>query len=347
MSDPFDPVLRAAARRARPAGVCPDPEMLAGYLDSGLTSDERAAVEVHAADCARCQQHLSLLGAVSVDRLDPDVEASRPWLVRWGWLVPVATAVLVVAVWTRTPAPVDAPAQFPQREVAPVIVPAPDAPAAAEEAAAGEAGNAAGQSRDARAVPVPPAKAEADRERQDFAARAKPQAAEPAAPQAAPAPSPSAVASDRVGQLADRASAPTEAKGKESAAAAAPMRDELRLMRKAAAPAMEAPATDRERYRAAGGRIERSRDGGERWEEVFSDPSLTFTAVACAPGGACWFGTSAGVVLRTSDAGLVRSRLPESAPVTAISAASATDATVTAGPRRYRTSDGSSWTPLP
>jgi hypothetical protein len=343
MSDPFDRVLRAAARRARAVGVCPHPEMLASYLDNGLTSDERASLEAHAADCVRCQQHLSLLGAVSVDRPDPDVEESRPWLVRWGWLVPVATAVLVVAVWTRTPAPVDAPAQFPQREVAPAIVP-PEAPAAAEGAGS-QADNMGGPGRDARAVPAPKAKAEADRERQDFAAQARPQVTVPAAPAAVPAPPPPAVARDQVGQLADSVRAPAEAK--EAAAGAAPMREEARLMRKAAAPSMEAAVSDRERYRAAGGRIERSQDGGASWHELFTDPALTFTALACGPEGACWFGTSTGVVLRTSQAGLLRSRLPESAPVTAISAASATDAVVTIGSRRYRTSDGSSWTPLP
>lgn len=319
--------------------------MLASYLDNGLTSDERASVETHAADCVRCQQHLSLLGAVSVDRPDPDLEASRPWLVRWGWLVPVATAVLVLAVWTRTPAPVDAPAQFPQREAAPAIVPAPDAPAATEGAGS-PSGNTGGLSRDARAVPAPEAKAEADGERQDFAAKARPNVTPPAAPPAAPAPPPPAVARDQVGQLADSARAPAETEAGESAASAAPVREETRRMRKAAAPLLEGGASDQERYRAAGGTIERSNDGA-RWQEVFSDPSLTFTALACAPEAACWFGTSTGVVLRSSQSGFVRSRLPESAAVTVISAMSATDAVVTAGSRRYRTSDGSSWTPVP
>jgi hypothetical protein len=151
---------------------------------------------------------------------------------------------------------------------------------------------------------------------------------------------------DEVGQLADRAPAPAEAKEQESAAAT-PMREEARLMRKAAAPPMEAAVSDRVRYRASGGRVERSQDDGATWQEVFSDPALTFTALACAPDGACWLGTSSGEVLRTSQAGLVRSRLPESAPVTAISAVSASEAIVTAGPRRYRTSDGSSWTSVP
>ena len=101
MSESFDRALRSAARRGRPAGVCPDAALLAAYADNGLTADERRHVEAHAADCATCLEHLALLGAVSLDREAP--EPSRSWLVRWGWLVPVATAVLVVAVWVRLP----------------------------------------------------------------------------------------------------------------------------------------------------------------------------------------------------------------------------------------------------
>jgi hypothetical protein len=300
MSDPFDRVLRAAARRARTVGVCPGPERLAGYLDNGLTSAERASVEAHAADCLRCQQHLSLLGALSVERPDPDAAALRPWLVRWGWLVPVATAVLVVAVWTRTPAPVDAPAQFPRREVAPAVVPAPDPPASAE--ATGAALGTAATS-------------EADRKRRDLAAQVQPPVAVPAAPLAVPALPPPAAASDQVGQLADSARAPAAAEGKES-----------------------------ERYRVGGGRIERSRDGGASWQEVYSDTSLTFTATACAPNGPCWFGTTAGVVLRSSGDSFTRSRLPEPGAITAIEVTSPSDVIVLVGSRRYRGSDRSSWT---
>ena len=339
MSDPFDPVLRAAARRARAVDVCPDPERLAGYLDNGLTSDERAAVEAHAADCLRCQQHLSLLGAVSMERPDPEAAAARPWLVRWGWLVPVATAVLVVAIWTRAPAPADAPAQFPQREVAPAVVPTPGPPTAAYDSESRPAENRSSRSRDARAVRPPAAMAEAGRERPHFAAKV--------APQSAPATPAPVAESDRLGQLADAARTPAEAEAKESVAAAAPGRDEARLMRKAAAPAMEATASDHERYRAVGGRIERSRDGGATWQVVFSDSALTFTAAACVPNGPCWFGTSSGDVLRSGDAGMSRSRLPDSGPVTAIDVTSPPVVTISVGARRYRSSDGTSWTPVP
>ena len=120
MSESFNRALRSAARRGRPAGVCPDAAMLAAYADNGLTADERRVVETHAADCATCLEHLALLGAVSLDRDAP--QPARSWLVRWGWLVPVATAVLVVAVWVR----------LPEQKAA------QDAPTAIEVAAAGD-----------------------------------------------------------------------------------------------------------------------------------------------------------------------------------------------------------------
>jgi hypothetical protein len=118
-------------------------------------------------------------------------------------------------------------------------------------------------------------------------------------------------------------------------------------MRKATEPlTIQAAASSTERYRTTGGRIERSRDGGTTWHEAFADPSLSFTASACTPGGPCWFGTATGVVVRTSQEGLVRTSLPEPLPVVAIAAGPGLEATVTAGPRRFHTTDGTTWVRL-
>ncbi len=191
MSDPFDRALRAAARRSRPAGVCPDAAMLASYADNGLLEDERRGVEAHAADCATCLEHLALLGAVSVDREAP--EPSRSWLAHWGWLVPVATAVLVVAVWIRLPeqkASQDVPAATaPASQArAPVASEQERAAAASPSAGRDEASNAAPRvaakvSKASPARPAPPADAKFDQlkplERRDDDARQKAAAASP------------------------------------------------------------------------------------------------------------------------------------------------------------------------
>jgi hypothetical protein len=177
------------------------------------------------------------------------------------------------------------------------------------------------------------------RERRDVAAKS----ARPSAPPPSAAAPPAAVAeADRLGQLADAAKPPAEAESKEKASSGA--RQETQLFRSATVlPALQSAASSTEIYRATGGRIERSRDGGTTWQEAFADTSLTFTASACTPGGPCWFGTATGVLLRTSASGFDRLALPESLPVIAIAAGPGLQATVTAGPRRYRTTDGQRW----
>lgn len=103
MSEPFERALRAAARRGRAAGVCPDAELLAALVDGSLAGGERRRIEAHAADCLACQEHLALLGSLSVAPMETPARGS--WLTRWGWLVPAAAAVLVIGLWTRMPQP--------------------------------------------------------------------------------------------------------------------------------------------------------------------------------------------------------------------------------------------------
>ena len=107
MTDPnFERSLRAAARRGRPGGVHPDASLLAAYVDRGLSDTERAELEAHVADCYECMERLALLGSVNVPD-EPEVPSfewsPRQLLSRWGWLVPVATVVVLVAVWERQP----------------------------------------------------------------------------------------------------------------------------------------------------------------------------------------------------------------------------------------------------
>ena len=109
MTDPnFERSLRAAARRGRPGGVHPDASLLAAYVDRGLSDTERAELEAHVADCSECMERLALLGSVNVPD-EPEVPSfewsPRQLLSRWGWLVPVATVVVLVAVWERQPSP--------------------------------------------------------------------------------------------------------------------------------------------------------------------------------------------------------------------------------------------------
>lgn len=78
---------------------CLDAQTLAAWFDGGLTREEVASVETHAADCARCQ---ALMAAMA--RTTP-----APLVTRRSWrrfLVPVLvpmTAATVFAIWLAVP----------------------------------------------------------------------------------------------------------------------------------------------------------------------------------------------------------------------------------------------------
>ena len=366
MSESFDRALRSAARRGRPAGVCPDAASLAAYADNGLTPDERRRVEAHAADCATCLEHLALLGAISLDREAP--EPSRSWLVRWGWLVPVATAVVVVAVWLRLPeqkSSEDAgpPASARTQAVAPAapeqeVAPSSDL-AATQATAERDAQAKAKQRQAARTSQAAPARAAAplekkadalaplerrDQERQEVAATSPVPPAASEAPAAAP-PSPATVQARKASdENFQRQRVGAASKVATPAAPAAPTladatKEEVRAE----------PASTRESYRAFGSRIEQSKDGGATWRTALSDPQSTFTSVGCAPGGGCWIGTADGQIVRPTPDGFSRSVLPVRARVVAITSSGSQAAVVTVeGGRRFRTTDGgSSWQSIP
>jgi hypothetical protein len=361
MSESFDRALRSAARRGRPAGVCPDAASLAAYADNGLTADERRRVEAHAADCATCLEHLALLGAISLDREAP--EPSRSWLVRWGWLVPVATAVLVVAVWVRLPEQKASEEAGPAAARTPAVAPAaPGREVAASSDMAAEQPTAERDARDqtrqrraARTAQTAPANSAAplekkvdalapverrDQERQELAATSPVPPAAPQAPGAAP-PAPAAVQAQKAGEEnLRRQRLGAASKVAQPAAAAAPaladaMKEEVRTE----------PAPPPESYRALGSRIEQSKDGGTTWRTALSDPQTTFTIVGCA-GGQCWIGTADGRILRATPDGFSRSVLPLRARVVAITSGGSQAAVVTVeGGQQFRTSDGgATWT---
>ena len=374
MSEPFDRALRAAARRGRAAGVCPDAALLASYADNGLSADERRQIEAHAADCATCLEHLTLLGAISIERETP--EPSRSWLARWGWLVPVATAVLVVAVWTRLPdqersgipaTPVTAPA-VPEREIAAAATDKKDSydSGASQPRTATKVGQAAELRR-----PAQPADSKFEQlrplERRDVArqnAAKAPPAVASSPPGALPVQAQEASAERArplVGGAADKVASP-----RASAAAAAPAaedavkeevkladsgrrRESDQLMSKAVASPLGVSASPKESYRAVANRIELSEDGGATWRVAVTVTHVTFTAAACAPGGPCWFGATDGLILRRTPDRFSTFALPVRARIVAITPDGSQTAVVTVeSGARFRTADGgATWVPIP
>lgn len=346
MSDPsFDRALGAAARRGRDAGTCPDAEQLAAFVDGVLPRAEHDAIEAHAADCMRCTEHLALLLPIAEPK--PASRGERPLLVRWGWLVPVATAVIVAAIWVRlperelqdavtvdgTPAPAERVAEPAEAPEAPVT--GPDAP---EKAAAAPGDTAAKTVEPRRRRQTP----EAQREAKPSAPRTS-----AAAPPADAPPSGALAESVTVADAADQANAPPPAGPAPSAQAGRAARPEL--FRFEAAPEPVEVDAGPIRYRATGSRLERSRDSGTTWQVVEPDAGAPFTATGCAPDGICWFGTAAGTVFRLAAGAATRLELPIRAAVVSVTASASGDVEVAlASGERFRTTDaGARWTPVP
>ena len=82
--------------------ACVDAETLAAWVDGGLPKAEAAAVEMHLADCERCTAMIATFA-----RTIPDASVAESLWTRWHlrWLVPLATAATVAALWVLVPRP--------------------------------------------------------------------------------------------------------------------------------------------------------------------------------------------------------------------------------------------------
>lgn len=375
----FERMLRSAARRERPVGVCPDAAALAAYADGSLARQERSTLEDHVSRCLRCSEHLALLAGS--DEPAPVEAGSRGVLRRWGWLVPVATAVLVFAVWTRTPAPESVTERAaPSREAA-VPEAAQPSPALEYDALQQKTPSASGMDSGpagtqelpaAPAAPVakqlaPPPQPAEETTRGQLADEARePRDDLATSPPAAPPP---ASAPIQRGQAEARqrstAPAPPPATTEDQKGAPALRRFESHDTAAAEAarqePAFEAAAKPQSAWqvvvvgetvqlRFAPGAIERSTDGGATWAREVTDAEAGLQRMICPGPETCWAGGAAGLVLRRqSDGTWARLRLPVALPVVALEAEgeSALTATVTDG-RRFTSVDGGvSWAPAP
>src|SRR5688572_27515051 len=88
VSDPSDPTER-----------CLDADTLAAWAEQTLGARERAAAEVHAAACARCQAML----AAMIRTAPPVIEA--PWwrVHMMAWMVPMTAGAAALIVWLALP----------------------------------------------------------------------------------------------------------------------------------------------------------------------------------------------------------------------------------------------------
>ena len=346
----FERLLRSGARRPRPAGPCPDAGTLAAYADASLAPAEREELERHASSCARCGEHLALLAATA-DTDPPDTRAATAvtGIRRWGWLVPVATAVIVAAVWTRMPAPERPPPPAPSDAQAPAKEPSadssvPEPPSQSPASPLGQRRADDGPLRFERPAPQaePPSPSLPKASGDELARRP------PAPPAAAPAQDELAKGQEEFADARQR-SAGRAVGGREEKEAARP---EARRQKATSAGALAETAWtviaagSAAQIRFHAGAIERSTDGGQTWTLELTEPNAGLRVVVCPSTDVCWAGGDAGLVLHRSSTGeWTRHRLPAPLPVTAIQAEGAASATATlADGRRFSTADGGkSW----
>lgn len=328
-----------------------DAERLAAFADGTLTRAERAALEAHAADCADC---LQLLAAMA--RTEPPLARAGWRLPAWRWAVPIAAAATAVALWINV-----APRRATDDAQAPTPAPTSEAQSAEKSAAAPPATPPPTESRDRidrkRDAPPPaplakaaPARAGRGSERDAFAD--KPQALaeetlarkELGAVAQAPPPPPALPSPQPVAELPIATpSAESRPVGADSARVS-----QLRLSTRQA-PLVEVVSSDPLfRWRATGGVIARSTDGGKTWTSSTTIPNVQLSAGAAPAPATAWLVGAAGVVLLTVDGTEWRRvAFPEAVDLISVSATSARDAAVTAADGRvFRTSDGGgSWSP--
>ena len=113
-----DQSIERLLRRSGPtheptSGECPDVEALAALADDSLSAVERETVELHLADCERCQATTAAM--VRIGETEKGVlptAFSRRGV--FTWLVPATAAAAAVAIWVAVPGQPPAAPEEPQ-----------------------------------------------------------------------------------------------------------------------------------------------------------------------------------------------------------------------------------------
>ena len=313
-------------------GACLDAGLLAALSEGAMSSSERAAAEMHVADCDRC---LAVLAAIARTDPAPSVATERGWFpVRW--LVPLATAAVAMAAWilipTRQPLPPSAGS--------PTSVVSPSAPPVAQDAFKAEP---QGAERDRRATPQRSIDALQDksspppileRPKEQLQARAADESRrgdalnKRAAASGSGVPPPAAAAATRA-----------EAPEAQAFSVLQEKKDERSVIR--------SPEADVQ-WRLDGRAVERSTDAGRTWRAQATGTTVDLLAGAAPARAVCWIVGRRGTVLLTTDGATWR-QLPFPDPgvdIVSVTASDGLNGTITtSGGRRYRTADGGrTWT---
>jgi hypothetical protein len=306
--------------------ACLDAETLSAMMDGGLAEPALAAAHTHIAGCARCQ---SLVGAMArVESSEPRVESKHQPLGWLTWAVPLTAAAAVVAVWVALP---HRSQTLPSAPVAPAVSDAslerrePEPPPAAENRL------------DRQRPTVAPQLQKAQEKTKEVASKADDLQKREAKTASAPV---------------DAVSAPAETPSARSAAGAAGALRSNAQLSAADAMSMEIQSPDPLiRWRIRGPIVERSIDGGMRWDIQPTGIQAELTAGSAASPSVVWIVGRGGVVVLSTDAGSSwrRIQFPETTDLSSARARDARSVAVTTRDGRvFSTTDaGATWVPRP
>jgi anti-sigma factor ChrR (cupin superfamily) len=313
--------------------TCLDPETLAAWSAGALSSAERGRIEEHLADCAACQAMVSAFVRTEL----PEPAPTRWWQrVEVRWLVPVATAATLVAIW--------------------VALPERNLPMAQSDRVTERL-----ESQPPVATPVEPVRQSPDTVATERSAERQSSSGLPVAEQEQRAQRPAiSPAEPPPRERAAVPAAPAESREARAPAAAAPPPSQPQALSETVSLAGDAaaqkpgatgvevrspdPAT---RWRFVGGLVERTTDDGVTWERVELAPPAVLTSGHSPGVNVAWLVGRGGAVYVTAD-GRRFARVPfvEAIDLTFVTAIDARRATVAGQDgRRFGTSDGgATWT---
>jgi hypothetical protein len=296
-------LLRQSLGTPQRGGVtdaCLDAETLAAWTAGGLTGTALEAVQLHVADCARCQSLAGTLARISstVPQAEP-VPPSRRWL---AWFIPLTAAATAVALWFAVPGNPGAPATVVSR------APISEAPASDTFALRDSAPSAERQAPESAAPGPAPQAAEVRREGARSNTLDQPAAAGSLAKEEAVGRD---LAKDKVETFQPPAAPAAAAAVAPQAAPSNQRADSARsALRAATVAAPEIVSPDPAvRWRILGAAVQHSSNGGSTWETVPIGVAAELTAGAAPATTVCWLVGRNGVVLVTTD-GQTWRRLP-------------------------------------
>ena len=311
---PNDDAVARLLRRSLASGSpetrqdCPDAEILSAFAEHTLNAQEARDVEDHVASCRSCARVLAMVIASEPELTAAADTSGRGWS-PWRWVVPLATAATVAGLWVALTRDRIPP------EPATSITSSASAPPVAAAPSAAPTGPANERRAEMRPAPPPSLPATVQNSAPLIERQAEPQAAPTAAAQerAVAAPPPPASLAETVRVI----------------------------------PSIEVSSPiDQTRWRVLGNVIQRSTDAGATWSTDYT-AARDVLAGAAVNGDVAWMVGREGLVLRRSASGWTVTTAPTSTDLSAVEAASATEATVrpASGAGFYTLDGGATWTP--